>query len=595
MKLNCKPLMRLQNKKEQPTPDELNNAIPFVVGMSGHRDPRNISDVSKRCKQVFEYINSNSLSTPKILLSGMADGADQIAVKAALEADWQVIAVLPMPREEYLNDFDELGQERLKKLLDSCMQIIELPLVQAEQIDPDVLEPRQQQYRNLGAFMIRHSQLMVLCWDGDDSLQASPGGTLEVGRNCKKGVESDGESRLQPLRTVDTILVPTARVSGPESAAKEETQYDLISRKRNKRWSSTLHLINKFNESGRVKNTTLQKQKKQSKKWLLGGEVLTSKLCEELGPQLEVYAQADVISISQQSKRNKIVLLVIGILFLALFAQSVYGEVSMALSYLAIHVVLLLTSWGVYYHFFKIKQLDTSYLDYRALAEGLRVQIFWRLHGLRNCVSRHYLHDYNREIYWISEAISNLRLRCGDHADTDKHTQGLVRQYWIKGQRDYFIGQLASKPGKAHEHKLKERKANKLIKFFLGLGIFLTIITLVMHYFNLEGHQFIHVMTAANNSLSVWLNYLLLSATLSFGLSAGIAMYAEVQGYENRAASYLLIGQQFDTALIKYDAAQGNSKMKDAVVLEIGKEALAENENWLAAHRKITQSFINPY
>ena len=440
MNLNCKLLARVLKKEEEAMPTELNNAIPFIVGISGHRDPRNSKDVTERCKKVFEYINSNSLSTPKILLSGMADGADQVAANTAIDAGWQVIAVLPMPREDYFNDFDEAGQERLKLLLDRCMQIIELPLVQNEQIDSDILEPRQQQYRNLGNFMIRHSQLMLLCWDGDDSLQTLPGGTLEVGRNCKKGVQSEGTPKLQPLRTVDTILVPTARVSGPESVAKEEPQYDLISRERNKRWSSTLHLINKFNRNGRTKDTAFQDQKKQSERCLLGGEVITPALRKELGSQLEIYAQADAISISQQTRRNKVVLTIIAILFLALCAQGIYGGLDMALSYLAIHVVLLLISWGVYYRSFKAKQLDTSYLDYRALAEGLRVQMFWQLHGMQSCVSNHYLHNYNREIYWISEAIRNLRLKRDNYGDTNMESHSLVRKHWIEGQRNYFIG-----------------------------------------------------------------------------------------------------------------------------------------------------------
>ena len=37
--------------------------------------------------------------------------------------------------------------------------------------------------------------------------------------------------------------------------------------------------------------------------------------------------------------------------------------------------------WGDY---------DNKYFDYRALAEGLRVQIFWRIAGLRDSVADHY-------------------------------------------------------------------------------------------------------------------------------------------------------------------------------------------------------------
>lgn len=600
MNLNCKPLARLF-KKNQTMP-ELSSAIPFVVGMSGHRDPSDSSEVKRRCRKEFQSIHDKSRSTPKILLSGMADGADQIAVKVALELGWHVIAVLPMPYKDYLKDFDQAGQAGLSQLLERCIKTIELPLVQAEQVDPDISDARQQQYRNLGIFMIRHSQLMVLCWDGDKRLQASPGGTLEVRNNCEKGVASEGAPKLQPLRTVDTLCVPTARISRPDFIVPKESCCTWLrgkSVKSGQRWKSTLMLMDKFNKSGRSTATHFQDQKKQSESWLLGAEALTPELRKDLGSQLEVYAQADAISISQQTRRNKVVLKIIGVLFLALLAQGVYGGLDMVITYLAIYVVLLFVGWGVYLCSFKVKQLDTSYLDYRALAEGLRVQIFWQLHGVRNCVSKHYLYNCNREIYWISEAISNLRLHRNECEGTDKQSRSLIRQHWIEGQRNYFLGQPSDqstlKSGKAYAHQLQAEQASKQVKVGFGLGIALTAIALLVHFYNLEGDLFSHAMTAADGWLNVSLNCLLLAATLNFGLSAGAAMYAEIQGHENRAASYFLTGRQFHEALSQYDAAQGDPPRQDAVILDIGKEALAENANWLVSHRKVTQSFINPF
>lgn len=189
----------------------------------------------------------------------------------------------------------------------------------------------------------------------------------------------------------------------------------------------------------------------------------------------------------------------------------------------------------------------------------------------------------------------SLRLKRDNYGDANMESRSLVRKHWIEEQRNYFIGQPTLKIGKAYEHKLKAEKAERQVRAFLRLGFFLTFITLLVHYFNLDGHLLAAALRTADYPLGVWLNYLLLAATLSFGLSAGTAMYAEIQGHESRAASYLLTGQQFDAALSQYDAAYSDSQAQSAVVLEIGQEALAENANWLVTHRKITQSFINPY
>ncbi len=574
---------------------KLNDAIPFIVGMSGHRDPLNPVDVMQRCREVFLFVQEKSPHTPKVLLSGVAEGADQIAAQVAIEMGWQVVAVLPMPYEDYRKDFEQAAQVHLEHLLEGCKQVIELPLVKPEQVDSDISEPRQQQYRNLGTFMIRHAQLMVLCWDGDDSLQASPGGTLEVGRYCKEGVAHDGGSTLQPLRSVDTVWIPTPRISRPEPAAKAVPQQALLPSERNTPWYTTLKLINKFNKTARCQKSSFLQQKKQSRNWLLGAEAHTPKLCEQLGPQLEVYAQADTISMLQQRLRNKVVLTIIGALFLALLAQGVYGGIAMALGYLAIHIALLGIGWGVYHWFFKFKQLDTHYLDYRALAEGLRVQIFWQLHGIQDCAAEYYLHSCNREIYWISESIRNLKLYNGYYREVDELSRRLIRQHWIEGQRNYFFGAPASKPGKAHQHKLKAQKASTLVKGFLVTGVLFTLITLGLHSFALDGNIIDQLVHPASDRLSVWINYLLFAITFSFGLGAGTALYAEIQGHEARAASYLLTGSQFDAALNQYDAAQDDPLSQDEIVLALGKEALSENASWLVTHRKVTQSFINPF
>ena len=63
------------------------------------------------------------------LVSGMADGADRIAAEAALAAGMNVHALLPMPLDMYLTDFDEASQAHLRSLLaDPRVQTTELEL-----------------------------------------------------------------------------------------------------------------------------------------------------------------------------------------------------------------------------------------------------------------------------------------------------------------------------------------------------------------------------------------------------------------------------------------------------------------------------------
>src|SRR5215468_7512621 len=91
------------------------------VGITGHR-PNKLhgaaaARIARQLPAVFATIeraaarilkDSASLYTQEHaavrLICGFAEGADQMAV-AACPAGWQIEAILPFPRDEYLNDF----------------------------------------------------------------------------------------------------------------------------------------------------------------------------------------------------------------------------------------------------------------------------------------------------------------------------------------------------------------------------------------------------------------------------------------------------------------------------------------------------------
>ncbi len=76
----------------------------------------------------------------------------------------------------------------------------------------------------------------------------------------------------------------------------------------------------------------------------------------------------------------------------------------------------------------KRRDYQNRYQDYRGLAEGLRVQFFWRLAGVDECVADHYLGRHRHELQWIRNACrsslvaANWPLGSGG----DGHRQGGV-------------------------------------------------------------------------------------------------------------------------------------------------------------------------
>jgi len=93
--------------------------IPILVGITGKRAlAGQEASIRARLKATFDRLDKELPSAARVLLSGLAIGADTIAAQLALERDnWLVAAVLPLPLPLYLEDFDEAGKAALSALL----------------------------------------------------------------------------------------------------------------------------------------------------------------------------------------------------------------------------------------------------------------------------------------------------------------------------------------------------------------------------------------------------------------------------------------------------------------------------------------------
>jgi hypothetical protein len=208
--------------------------LPLVIGVTGHHDLRkeDIPALNERLKATFErleeeYANPPSFleqtrrrirpsaidqfkeawrrrpgATPMIVLSSLAEGADQLAAEVALNRGLRVIAPLPLPADEYRRDF-ELRPAALKKF----DALIRHPLVQTLFVgyengsSPDEVrsfgEKRNLQYRRAGAFIARHCDVLIALWDGQPG--TGVGGTAEVVGFKLSGIPLDAVSRLPLL------------------------------------------------------------------------------------------------------------------------------------------------------------------------------------------------------------------------------------------------------------------------------------------------------------------------------------------------------------------------------------------------------------
>src|ERR1700733_10270075 len=102
-----------------PSPNPMAGTVSLVVAVSGHCDlfPEDTQRFEDTIRRIFRDLQRKYPNTPLLLLSGLAEGADRIAVRAAIAESVSYVAVLPMAAATYRRDFkSEASDTEFEKL-----------------------------------------------------------------------------------------------------------------------------------------------------------------------------------------------------------------------------------------------------------------------------------------------------------------------------------------------------------------------------------------------------------------------------------------------------------------------------------------------
>jgi hypothetical protein len=151
------------------------NTDSVVIGVTGHRDLRR-QDLTALRRQVGRVLGELSVGNgcrPLTLLTGLAEGADQLVAQCALDEGWSVVAVQALPAAEFVQDFnaDPSSLEKFERILHQCnrVHIASAPGTRR----PDC-------YAAVGEWICERANALVALWDGDTSAVIRPGGTAWV-------------------------------------------------------------------------------------------------------------------------------------------------------------------------------------------------------------------------------------------------------------------------------------------------------------------------------------------------------------------------------------------------------------------------------
>ena len=472
--------------------------LPLVIGVTGHRDlrPQDRGQLETTVRQILEQLQADYRHTSLVLLSALAEGADCLVAQVALDLGIRLIVPLPMPEEEYKREFtSDNARAEFYRLLQQAEKSFPLPPISETVGNAGNSEAgRNQAYALVGAYIARNSQILLALWDGADSTTTC--GTAQVVRFKLRGVDAPWGPKRNPLDPVDSgptcqVVTPRASVAEepadafmvrlllPTDAAEQAIReihppFRLLSNRTAERvHRRILRRMDRFNRDVGRRWGVLAQRSEQSM-----GHVFSAATAMHLPASatsaLAYYGVADALALHYQRWTLRSVRAIVLLVMAAAICYQIYASAEpkplwLLIGYLATFVgAYLVYAWGRW-------GLDchNKYLDYRALAEGLRVRMFWRLAGIKTQVADRYLSKQHSEMDWIRQAIRVWTIPA--HADTasaelaaaDPARLQLVLDHWVKDQERFF-----QKAAKRNERRARLFVALSSGFFFLaGFGL----------------------------------------------------------------------------------------------------------------------------
>lgn len=576
--------------------------LPFVIGVTGHRDlrPEDLNSLKEAVGEILDGFQKCLPHTPVVVLSALAEGGDRLVAEAALTKSIKVIAPLPMAQHIYEKDFDTTSLEEFRSLIAriGADNKFELPLVagSTEQEISETGKKRDLQYAQAGQYIALHSHMVLALWDGADPNLI--GGTADVVKMCLS------EGRMEELASgsswlnyedergpVYQVLAVRSHTTFEQSSIPDLGQLlagrNIVADKRlicpngkESAFKAVLRSMERFNKDCFLRKSSIERERIATLKMFEATDSCELKRWTCLA---NVFVAADQLALQKKHVWEKIVLIfhiLVGFAFCIFVAigdfKPLFGltPLSWTIGMWGIFiglVVLVFGVWGVVL----LSQIQNRFLDYRGLAEALRIQFNWHVAGIHDVeVADCYLRNQADKLGWIRKAI---RVCCIGRVDALPHHAGdrlrNVFDNWVKEQSKYYTQATPKREVKAH-------------------NIFRWSLVLLLSAFGcavLMLHNAIGFLSLGHISDLIKM----LTHTL-FGLAAVIVGYAEILAIKDESKQFERMRTIYNRAdnlrerVLPADKTGSTLDLTNArkIIYELGKEALAESGDWIVMHRE---------
>ncbi len=556
------------------------------VGVTGHRDLQRSerAGIETQVSAFFLGLIQDFPDLPLQLLTPLAEGADQLVTRVALSLDIPIIAVLPMEQAEYEQDFEsEDVLAEFRELLAGASQVITLPQLAADQLAPvpDRQTARQRQYAQLGIFISNHCQVLLALWDGKPGRQV--GGTGQVVRYhvtaVMEGFEEDPSAATLLAENendlVHHIVCSRDRPNGepaPGFVALHAAWFcsrdeGVRTEKIPAAYHTLLSSLQQFGSDWREHEAIIN---------VAGSSLLDDVSGLEIpdGASLtnRFFKLADGLAIHYQKRVNLSLRATYGLAVVMGLVFLVYSDYSDQRYLVLCFLALFFT--GVALHIIgESRQWHRKYLDYRALAEGLRVQLYWNLSGVVDSGSADFAYDnflqkQDVDLGWIRHVMRLASLQRDRGHTPDPAWVSWVIDRWV-GKPDQGQGQLAYYSQKQLTNTSRFRRTRILGSLCLWAGILIAVLLFFLGGKEVAGQRQI---------------LLVLMGVLP--LVAGIwDAYSHKKAEKELIKQYRFMSLVFSKARRLLDGSE-DIVFHRLVLKALGQAALDEGAEWLLIHRE---------
>lgn len=559
--------------------------VRLSIGLTAHRDllPAEVPALRAAVRAFFQSLQTSFPDLPLRLISALAEGGDQLVAEEALALGIELVVPLPMPQAEYERDFtDPDTLARFRSLLGhGHVRVLPLAPGNSAEAIAERGPARNLQYAQQGMFVSSHCQLLLALWDGNANV--ATGGTAQVVEfhlhdampglsieHIAPNLLADDESDLIYHISCSRRLAAGGAVPRPPAL---QARWITLEGERPASAGMPAHYTHVFEQ--------LEAFNRDLHRYAAGIEATPSHLLTRPLPgalpsnaaRIErQFHAADWLAVHFQKRVRLGLSCMHAVAALMGLAFILFSDVASERAYLAVFLALFLVGF-VLDIVGNRRQWQRKYLDYRGLAEGLRVQLYWRLAGVEippdsSLGYDSFLQKQDVDLSWIRHAMRGTGLLHDESFVPDHAWLEWVIAHWV-GDNEGKGGQLAYFIRGATRREHAYATTRKMGAIALAAGLLGALVLFV-----------------AGSRLPAGAANMLIVAMGLLPLLAGIReAYSYKKADKELIKQFRFMGRLFSSCRSRLQRAGSDAESRQ-LLLSLGRACLEEHAEWILLHRE---------